>query len=52
MTGDLEGYVRGQVAGHRSAGALLAITQRVVMSKPLPRTLSPVARSCAPTTLS
>lgn len=44
MTGDLEGYVQGLVAEHRTAGALLAITQRVVVTKPLLRALAPVAR--------
>jgi hypothetical protein len=44
MTGDLEGYVQGVVAEHRSAGALLAISQRVVVTKPLLRALAPVAR--------
>lgn len=44
MTGDLEGYVHGEVAEHREAGALLAISQRVVVAKPLLRTLAPVAR--------
>jgi hypothetical protein len=43
MTGDLEGYVAGVVAEHRTAGAVLAITQRVVVTKPLLRALSPVA---------
>ena len=44
MTGDLEGYVQGQVAEHRTAGALLAITQRVVVRKPLLRAFAPVGR--------
>jgi hypothetical protein len=44
MTGDLEGYVQGVVAEHRSVGALLDISQRVVVTKPLLRALSPVAR--------
>jgi hypothetical protein len=44
MTGDLEGYVQGQVAEHRRAGALLAISQRVVVTKPLLRRFAPVAR--------
>jgi hypothetical protein len=44
MTGDLDGYVQGRVAEHRTAGTLLVITQRVVVTKPLLRTLSPVAR--------
>ena len=44
MTGDLEGYVQGEVAAHRTAGALLAITQRVVVTKPLLRALAPVGR--------
>lgn len=44
MTGDLEGYVQGEVAAHQDAGALLAISQRVVVTKPLLRALSPVAR--------
>ncbi|MFI7678899.1 polyketide cyclase [Actinophytocola sp. NPDC049390] len=43
MTGDLEGYVQGEVAAHR-AGALLAITQRVAVTKPLLRALAPVGR--------
>jgi hypothetical protein len=44
MTGDLEGYVQGVVAEHRTAGALLAISQRVVVTRPLLRTFAPVAR--------
>ena len=44
MTGDLEGYVQGVVAPHRTVGALLDISQRVVVTKPLLRALSPVAR--------
>ena len=44
MTGDLEGYVQGIVAEHRTAGALLAITQRVVVTKPLLRAFAPVGR--------
>ena len=44
MTGDLEGYVQGVVVEHRTAGALLAITQRVVVTKPLLRALAPVGR--------
>jgi hypothetical protein len=44
MTGDLEGYVLGVVAEHRTAGALLAISQRVVVTKPLLRVLAPVGR--------
>ncbi|MGB3442213.1 MAG: polyketide cyclase [Actinophytocola sp.] len=44
MTGDLEGFVQGQVAAHRSAGAVLAITQRVVVRKPLLRAFAPVGR--------
>jgi hypothetical protein len=44
MTGDLEGYVQGQVAEHRDAGALLAISQRVTVTKPLLRTFAPIAR--------
>lgn len=44
MTGDLEGYVQGVVAQHRTVGALLAISQRVVVNKPLLRTFAPVAR--------
>ena len=44
MTGDLEGYVQGVVAQHRTVGALLAISQRVVVTKPLLRALAPVAR--------
>ncbi len=44
MTGDLEGFVQGEVAPHREAGALLAISQRVVVTKPLLQALAPVAR--------
>jgi hypothetical protein len=44
MTGDLVGYVQGVVAEHRTAGALLAISQRVVVTKPLLRMFAPVAR--------
>lgn len=44
MTGDLEGYVQGVVVRHSVAGALLDISQRVVVNKPLLRTLAPVAR--------
>ncbi len=44
MTGDLEGYVQGVIVEHRAAGALLAISQRVVVTKPLLRALAPVAR--------
>lgn len=44
MTGDLEGYVQGVVAEHRAHGVLLAISQRVVVNKPLLRALAPVAR--------
>lgn len=44
MTGDLEGYVQGVVAEHSTKGALLAISQRVVVNKPLLRALAPVAR--------
>jgi Polyketide cyclase / dehydrase and lipid transport len=44
MTGDLEGYVQGVVSEHAAAGALLAISQRVVVTKPLLRVLAPVAR--------
>ena len=44
MTGDLEGYVQGIVAEHGKVGALLAISQRVVVTKPLLRALAPVAR--------
>ncbi len=44
MTGDLKGYVQGEVAEHRTAGALLTITQRVVVTKPLLRALAPVGR--------
>lgn len=44
MSGDLEGYVQGRVAEHRTEGALLAITQRVVVTKPLLRALAPVGR--------
>ncbi len=43
MTGDLEGYVQGVVAA-RTQGAVLAISQRVVVNKPLLRALAPVAR--------
>lgn len=44
MTGDLEGYVQGEVAEHETEGAVLAISQQVVVTKPLLRTLAPVAR--------
>lgn len=44
MTGDLEGYVQGVVAEHHTAGALLAISQRVVVTKPLLRALAPIGR--------
>lgn len=44
MTGDLEGYVQGVVAAHGTADALLAISQRVVVTRPLLRALAPVAR--------
>jgi hypothetical protein len=44
MTGDLEGYVQGVVAEHETEGAVLAISQRVVVTKPLLRALAPVAR--------
>lgn len=44
ITGDLEGYCQGVVAEHRSAGALLAISQRVVVNKRLLRALAPIAR--------
>jgi hypothetical protein len=44
MTGDLEGYVQGVVADHPPSGALLAISQRVVVTKPLLRAFAPVAR--------
>ena len=44
MTGDLEGFVQGEVATHRTAGVLLAITQRVVVRKPLLRAFAPVGR--------
>ncbi|MBB4912350.1 SRPBCC family protein [Actinophytocola algeriensis] len=44
VTGDLEGFVQGRVAEHRTAGALLAITQRVVVRKPLLRAFAPVGR--------
>jgi hypothetical protein len=44
MTGDLEGYVLGVVTEHRTAGALLAISQQVVVTKPLLRVLAPVGR--------
>jgi hypothetical protein len=44
MTGDLEGFVQGRVAEHRNAGALLAISQRVVVRKPLLRAFAPVGR--------
>lgn len=43
MTGDLEGYTDAVVAPH-DVGAQLAIDQRVVVTKPLLRTLAPVAR--------
>ncbi|MGH3875663.1 MAG: SRPBCC family protein [Actinophytocola sp.] len=43
MTGDLEGYCEGVVDTH-TTGARLAIDQRVVVNKPLLRTLAPVAR--------
>jgi hypothetical protein len=44
MTGDLEGYVQGVVAEHETEGAVLAISQQVVVTKPLLRALAPVAR--------
>ena len=44
MTGDLEGYVQGVVAEHQTEGAVLAISQRVVVTRPLLRALAPVAR--------
>ena len=44
MTGDLEGYVQGVVTDCGTSGALLAISQRVVVTKPLLRALAPVAR--------
>jgi hypothetical protein len=44
MTGDLEGYVQGQVAAHRTAGALLSINQRVIVRKPLLRAFALVGR--------
>ena len=44
MTGDLEGYVQGVVSEDAGAGALLVISQRVVVTKPLLRVLAPVAR--------
>jgi len=44
MTGDLEGYCQGVVAEHRSEGALLAISQRVMVNKRLLRTFAPIAR--------
>lgn len=44
MTGDLEGYVQGVVASDRTSGALLDISQRVIVTKPLLRAFAPVAR--------
>jgi hypothetical protein len=44
MTGDLEGYVQGVVAEHETEGAVLAISQRVVVTKRLLRVLAPVGR--------
>jgi hypothetical protein len=44
ITGDLEGYVLGVVAEDGTSGALLAISQRVVVTKPLLRVLAPVGR--------
>ncbi|MFL6123966.1 SRPBCC family protein [Actinophytocola sp.] len=44
VTGDLEGYVQGVVSEHEAAGVVLAISQRVVVTKPLLRFLAPVAR--------
>ena len=44
MTGDLEGYVQGVVAEHQTEGAVLAISQQVVVTRPLLRALAPVAR--------
>jgi hypothetical protein len=44
VTGDLEGYVQGVVAEHRTEGAVLVISQRVVVTRPLLRALAPVAR--------
>jgi hypothetical protein len=44
MTGDLEGYVQAVVASHRTSGALLDISQRVIVTKPLLRAFAPVAR--------
>jgi hypothetical protein len=44
MSGDLEGFVQGHVAEHRTEGALLAISQRVAVTKPLLRALAPVGR--------
>jgi hypothetical protein len=44
MTGDLEGYVQGVVTERQPEGALLAISQRVVVTKPLLRALAPVGR--------
>jgi hypothetical protein len=44
MTGDLEGYVQGVVTQRQPDGALLAISQRVVVTKPLLRVLAPVGR--------
>jgi polyketide cyclase/dehydrase/lipid transport protein len=44
ITGDLVGYVQGVVAEHGKLGVLLDISQRVVVTKPLLRALSPVAR--------
>ena len=44
ITGDLEGYVQGVVAEHETEGAVLAISQQVVVTKPLLRALAPIAR--------
>jgi hypothetical protein len=43
MTGDLDGYCEGLVK-ETTGGAQLAIDQRVAMTKPLLRTLAPLAR--------
>jgi hypothetical protein len=44
MTGDLEGFVQGVVSEHDADGVVLAISQRVVVTRPLLRVLAPVAR--------
>jgi hypothetical protein len=43
MTGDLDGYCEGRVV-RSSGGSTLAIDQRVAVTRPLLRTLAPVAR--------